>query len=88
MLDAVATLTPAGPTTPVIRVGVEWMFYPVARYYADRRPDGAIRYDVFVLPGDGLPSNAIYARQNAPPGDGVLVQEYPESGSALWRLAD
>ena len=40
---------------PVIRVGVEWMFYPVVRYYAERRPDGATGYDVFVLPGDGLP---------------------------------
>ena len=47
--------------------------------------DGAIRYDVFALPGDGLPHNAVYARQNAGLGDGVLVQEYPESDAALWR---
>ena len=61
------------------------MFYPVVRYYADRRPDGATRYDVVVLPGDGLPYDVVYARRNAGPGDGVLVQEYPESDAALWR---
>ena len=40
MLEALGT-TRAGAPPPVIRVGVEWMFYPVVRYYAERRPEGA-----------------------------------------------
>ena len=64
------------------------MFYPVVRYYAERRPDGATRYDVVVLPGDGLRYDVIYARRHTAPGDGVLVQEYPESDATLSRPAD
>ncbi len=87
MVEALGATRAEAPP-PVIRVGVEWMFYPVVRYYAERRPEGATRYDVVVLPGDGLRYDVVYARRHTAPGDGVLVQEYPESDTTLSRPAD
>ena len=73
------------PRAGVIRVGVDWLYYPVARYYADRLSTDATRYEVIVLPGDGLPFDFVYVDAGSEMPPGGLVQAFPESGSVLRR---
>jgi len=73
------------PRAGVIRVGVDWLYYPVARYYADRLSTEATRYEVVVLPGDGLPFDFVYVDAGSETPPGALVQAFPESGSVLRR---
>lgn len=62
------------------------MFYPVARYYADRRSNDVTRYDIVVPPGDGRPLDFTYAISAEVGGRGDLVRSYPDSGASLRRV--
>jgi hypothetical protein len=73
----------AGPA--VVRIGVEWMYLPVAQYYAERFSTQATRYDVHVVPGDEPLPDYMYVRQSSPLGQGAALQRFPESGAVLWR---
>jgi hypothetical protein len=75
------------PAPAVVRIGVEWMFYPVARYYAERMSTAAARYDVLVLPGDGRPLDYIYLPDGADLGPAAAVERFPLSGTTLARPA-
>lgn len=83
MLDRIARNQTPPPA--VVRIGVEWMFYPVARYYAERMSTPAVRYDVLVLPGDGRPFDFLYAPDGAGVGRLTVVERYPLSGATLAR---
>lgn len=88
MLRLVAESDAAERAVPrMVRVGVEWMYYPVARYYAERQSTGTTRYEVIVLPGDGLPFDFVYASSASDPMRGVVVQRFPESDAVLTRVA-
>jgi len=82
MLEVVAR---TDPRAGVIRVGVDWFYYPVARYYADRLPTAGTRYEVVVLPGDGLPFDFVYVDSSSDMPPGALMQAFPESGLVLHR---
>ena len=69
----------------LVRVGVEWMFYPVVRYYAERQSSGPTRYEVIVLPGDGLPFDFVYVPGSSDAAHGVVMRRFPESDAVLWR---
>jgi hypothetical protein len=75
------------PPPAVVRIGVDWMFYPVARYYAERMSTPAARYDVLVLPGDGRPLDYIYLPDGADLGPAAAVERFPLSGTTLARPA-
>jgi hypothetical protein len=83
MLDRVAR--DSTPPPAVVRIGVEWMFYPVARYYAEQMSTPASRYDVLVLPGDGRPFDFIYAPDGVNLGRVTVVERFPLSGATLVR---
>lgn len=83
MLDRVAR--DRTPPPAVARIGVEWMFYPVARYYAERMSTPAARYDVLVIPGDGRPLDFIYTPDGADLGRATAVERFPLSGTMLAR---
>ena len=86
MIDLVAHRADQRTLSPgVVRLGVEWMYYPVVRYYADRRSTPSRRYDVFVLPGDGLPVDFMYGSLGLEGTYGALIQRYPESNAGLWQ---
>jgi hypothetical protein len=85
MLDRVAR--DSTPAPAVVRLGVEWMFYPVARYYAEQMSTPASRYDVLVLPGDGRPFDFIYAPDGANLGRVTVVERFRLSGATLLRRA-
>ena len=85
MLDRIAR--DQTPPPAVVRIGVEWMFYPVARYYAERMSTPATRYDVLVLPGDGRPLDFMYAPDGASLGRVTVVEPFPLSGATLVRGA-
>ena len=85
MLERIARDQATPPA--VVRIGVEWMFYPVARYYAERMSTPASRYDVLVLPGDGRPLDFMYAPDGASLGRVTVVEPFPLSGATLVRRA-
>ena len=86
MLQAVAREVAAeGHPPAVVRVGVEWMFYPVARYYAARLSNAVTRYDVHVVPEPGATADFIYGRHSPALGQGVEVRAFPQTGAVLWR---
>lgn len=69
----------------MVRLGVDWMYFPVVDYYAGRPgPEGA-RLDTVVLPGDGPPVQFVYVRPSSEFAVGDVVQRYPESGAVLRR---
>jgi hypothetical protein len=73
------------PSPPaVVHVGVEWMFLPVARYYLSRLPPSATRYEVFVMPADGVPPDFVYARSPEFAQE-IRVRDFPLSRATLWR---
>lgn len=78
--------TPDGSTAPrIVRIGAEWMYLPVAQYYAGRQSNAEVRYDVHVVPGDEPMLDYLYVRQSFAPDAGTPLQRYPESGAVLWR---
>jgi hypothetical protein len=85
MLERVAR--DSTPPPAVVRIGVEWMFYPVARYYAERMSTAESRYDVLVLPGDGRPFDFMYAPDGTNLGRVTVVERFPLSGATLVRRA-
>ncbi len=87
---AVAMLEDAGRSAPPrpaatgrVRIGVDWMYYPVAHYYAERLALNGVRFDAVVLPGDGPPVDFVYVRPSSEFRVGELVQRYPASGAEL-----
>jgi hypothetical protein len=86
MLDLVAhRADQRHPAPDLVRVGVEWMYYPVVRYYADRRSTPARHYDIVVLPGDGLAVDYVYGSPGLAEANGAMIQRYPESLAGLWQ---
>jgi hypothetical protein len=71
---------------PVVRLGVDWMFYPVARYYAARMSDTTTSYEVQVVPGEGQPPDFVYTAERLDDADATLVRGFSDSPAALWRL--
>jgi len=69
----------------VIRIGVDWMYYPVARYYADRLSSSVHQYKVVVLPGDGLPFDFVYARPDSDMAQGAILRSFPAGNAVLRR---
>jgi hypothetical protein len=70
----------------VVGVGVDWMFYPVARYYAARMSDATTRYVVDVLPGEGPTPAFVYTAERLDGSGATLVRGFSDSPAALWRL--
>jgi hypothetical protein len=89
MLRFVAEADTFSPVIPgTVRIGVEWMFYPVAEYYAERQSTSERRYDVVVLPGDGFPVDVTYARSSsAELRNGTILRHYPESSAVLRAIS-
>jgi hypothetical protein len=73
--EVLADADPTSPRSRPTRLGVDWPFYPTARYYAERLPPGATRIEPVVLPGDGLPFEFGYGPpRRLPPGGTVIAQ--------------
>ena len=45
------------------------------------------RYEIIVLPGDGLPFDFVYAAPASETPPGTVLQRFPESDAVLWRAA-
>lgn len=88
MLDEVARSTEAGGSPPQrVRIGVDWMFYPVARYYVERRSTSQTRYEVIVLPGDGLPIDFAYTLTDSDRPKGTELRRFPASDAVLFKMS-
>lgn len=74
-----------GPEPRVVHIGVEWMFLPVAQYYADRASTDALRLEAHVVPGDDPVPDYLYVRQSSDLGAGTALDRFAESGAVLWR---
>jgi hypothetical protein len=86
MLQAVVSEVQANARPPaVVRVGVEWMFYPVAQYYAARLSTAVTRYDVHVVPEPDAAADFIYGLQGSALGQGAEIRAFPQTGAVLWR---
>jgi hypothetical protein len=69
-----------------IRLGVDWPFYPAARYYVDRLPPGSPRVEPLVLPGDGLRLDFGYGPLETLPKGGRTIARHSVSGAELHQL--
>lgn len=88
MLRIIAADVAANVSGPaVVRVGVEWMYFPVAQYYAARLSTPARRYDVTVVPADDVVIDYFYCRQSADGCQGRDLASYPATGSVLRRAS-
>jgi hypothetical protein len=68
-----------------IRLGIAWEYYPVAKYYAERRGRPATAIEPIALPGDGVAVDYAYApAHDTPPGE--LIARYDECGAVLVRM--
>jgi hypothetical protein len=83
MIEAVASA--AGTQPHPVRIGVDWIYYPVARYYAGRVPSRRTAYAVEVVPGDGPLPEFVYTAQPVDPATTSLVRGFAESSATLWR---
>jgi hypothetical protein len=84
MLRFVAQTDTFSPVVPgTVRIGVDWMFYPVVQYYAEQQSTSGIRYEAIVLPGDGFPVDVTYTRSQSEFGDGTVIRRYAESDAVL-----
>ena len=70
----------------VVRLGVDWMFYPAARYYAARMSDATTRYEVDVVTGEGPPPDFVYTAERLDSLGATLLRGFSDSPAALWRL--
>lgn len=89
MLETVAHLTAESHSpTQVVRVGVEWIFYAGARYYAERPRSDGLQYVIEVLPTQHPPaySYTTLGWSEAPPGE--MMQVFPDAQAVLRRHAD
>lgn len=87
MLNEVVHSTQAADSPArLVRVGVDWMFYPVARYYAERQSTAQTRYEVIVLPGDGLPVAFAYVLAGSDRPKGTELRRFPDSGAGLYKM--
>ncbi len=87
MLDDVAAAVAAQrPRPPVVRIGVEWIFYPVAKYYAARRSNAVTRYDISVVPTTADHLDYTYTESASPWATGEPLHEYPIAGAVLRRV--
>ena len=84
---AAVTRDASGKGTPphLVRIGVEWMFLPVAQYYAERASSDALRVEAHVVPGDEPTPDYLYVRQSSDLGSGAVLDRFAESGAVLWR---
>lgn len=88
MVEAVAAAVAADPRpAPVVRIGVEWYYYPVAQVYAARQSTPLRRFDVVVVPGEAgdQPVDFVYARNGSPLGRGERIRDFGVTQSVLWR---
>jgi hypothetical protein len=70
-----------------VRIGVDWMFYPAAQYYAERQSTAELRYEVIVLPGDGFPVDVTYTRSRSEFQNGTVIGQFPESDAVLRAMS-
>lgn len=67
------------------RIGVQWMFYPAARYYAERMSTGQRTYVVDVTPADGPAPDFFYTAERLDPANATLIGGFDGSPAALWQ---
>jgi len=86
LFEAMARDAGANVTAPArLRVGVEWMFYPAARYYAERLSTAATSYTVEVVPDEWPPFDYLFVRGGSALGSGTRLDTFPLTGAVLWR---
>jgi hypothetical protein len=84
MLAEVASrVDKAAPGTT--RIGVQWMFYPAARYYAERLSTGPRTFIVEVTPADGPTPDFFYTAERLDPAEATLIGAFEGSPAALWQ---
>jgi hypothetical protein len=83
MIEAVASASGTRPHP--VRIGVDSIFYPVARYYAGLVPGRPAPYTVEVVPGDGPLPEFVYTAQPVDAAGASLVRGFEESSATLWR---
>lgn len=74
----------AAPRT--IRLGVQWMFYPVARYYAARMSDEVTTYVVDVTPVEGPTPDYLYTAERVDMANATLIGGFTGSPATLWQV--
>jgi hypothetical protein len=72
-------------SSETVHVGVQWMFYPAARYYAARMNSEQRTYAVEVSPADGPPPDFIYTAEPVDPSHATLIGGFDRSPAALWQ---
>lgn len=87
MLAHVADATASTRPRPgVVRIGVEWIFYPAARYYAALQSTPVTRYDIVVVPTVAQDLDYVYTERGSSWASGELVTEFPTAGAELRRV--
>ncbi|MCC7123567.1 MAG: hypothetical protein IT178_01875 [Acidobacteria bacterium] len=88
MLETVIRDATANGDTPrAVSLGTEWMYLPVARYYAERMSTAAIRVEVQVAPMDGPAPDYLYLTRTSTLGSQeTQVQRFPDGRGVLWRI--
>lgn len=85
MLNEVASrVDRTAPRT--VRIGVQWMFYPAARYYAARMSDERTTYVVEVIPVEGPAPDFVYTAERPDPATATLIGGFTGSPAALWQI--
>lgn len=86
MLEAVVRETAAArPRPPIVRIGVEWIFYPAARYYAERQSTAVTRLDIDVVPATTEPLDFLYVEDSSPLASGPILEAFPRARAVLRR---
>jgi hypothetical protein len=86
MLEAVvATIASTRPRPPVVRIGVEWPLYPVARYYAALHSTAVTRYDIHVVTNTAQTVDFLYTAPHSPWARGDAIARYPTADAVLTR---
>ena len=81
--EVAARVDRSAPRT--VRVGVDWMFYSSARYYARRMSDATTTYEVEVVPGDGDPPHFFYTAEHLDPAVASRIGGFDKSPAILWQ---
>jgi hypothetical protein len=73
-----------GGGTDVV-LGVDWIFYPVARFYAERGHPSDVRVEVDVVPSERA-VDYLYLMSGDPVAEGRELADYPRAGAVLLQL--
>ena len=63
------------------------MFYPVARYYADRMSNGSTAYAIEVAPAEGPAPDFVYTAERLDPSAASLIGAFAGTRAVLWQNA-